>query len=193
MAAGAILAATLVGVAPASANHTQDPSVFNEHYDFAGQYLFLRPGNSIDNLLNVPASRQCIGGELGQAATIVNALGTVACGDSNWNDRISSVYVPPGSHGVVLYEHTGFQGRRLVLRPGTYNRLPGIWEVDPTGRTQLQQQTCTLARAAGLGVMGCSYLYKGSWNDRASSLYVCTRHSTYTIFGKEFWNCDGAP
>lgn len=31
-----------------------------------------------------------------------------------WNDRISSVYVPEG-YRVILYEHSYFRGRRLVL------------------------------------------------------------------------------
>lgn len=34
--------------------------------------------------------------------------------DDFWNDRISSIYVPPG-FAVILYEHSNFRGRSVLL------------------------------------------------------------------------------
>jgi hypothetical protein len=44
----------------------------------------------------------------------VGASGEIAFVGWDWNDRISSLRIPPG-HSVILYEHENFQGASLQL------------------------------------------------------------------------------
>lgn len=60
---------------------------FYEHSDFRGQHLCMSPGQRIANLDQI---------------------------NGDWNDRISSVQIPPGLR-VSICEHANFSGRCLTL------------------------------------------------------------------------------
>jgi hypothetical protein len=57
----------------------------------------------------------------------------------DWNDRISSLLIPPG-RTVVLYEHANFGGASVSLTPGKHNDLRRFPGPGPGGQSQCLQR-----------------------------------------------------
>lgn len=79
-----------------------------------------RPGRNRGNYRDRPEVILYEHADFNGSALAIRGDWSIRYRDDFWNDRISSIYVPPG-YAVILYEHSNFRGRSILLE--------GSWRV----------------------------------------------------------------
>ena len=104
----------------------------------------------------------------GETLTLKPGAYTLAQLGANWNDRVSSIYVPD-ERVVLLFEHDNFQGRFLLL--SKQNPAMGVRDSGSVGNFTNQVFKSRNSDKDGLYPMN-QIPPELQWNDRTSSIIV---------------------